>query len=335
MGERRSLFLLLIGSLLLPVAVRALSRPSTSSQTDLAQVARSKPTVFKAVSFEREGPKARSISAWGNAPGTWADDLPRAESPPQELWNGPTALAYVRTSGIPGALPQADIGRAFGANFSSPGTSHSGGFQPHQNLPALAGSDLTAAISALQRRYAAVDNIRAEFVQTYRAPGVNQTESGIMMMKKPGLMRWEYKEPEVKLFVADGRETFLYVPEDRQVLIQRFTAEDLRSTPLQLLLGDGDIRKSFDVTWEMDPRIQVGGDLQLRLTPRVPQGEYAYVVIACDRTTFDLRRIVIRESGGNASEFVFRGMSTNVKIDAKQFQFKMPKGVEVVRVDAK
>jgi outer membrane lipoprotein carrier protein len=199
----------------------------------------------------------------------------------------------------------------------------------------FAQEDLGATLAALQRRYAAVDSIRAEFTQTYRAPGVDQIESGLVYMKKPGFMRWEYQAPEVKLFVADGQDTYLYTPEDRQVLVQRFTLEDLRSTPIQLLLGRGDIRKIYDVAREPGSAARFAGSVVLRLTPRGGGAEYAHVLLECDKDRYDLRRIVIEERTGNTSEFLFSNLATNVKVDSKQFQFKVPKGVEVVRLDAK
>jgi outer membrane lipoprotein carrier protein len=194
-------------------------------------------------------------------------------------------------------------------------------------------TDLQAAVAGLQRRYAAVASIRCDFVQTYRAPGVDQTESGVLYMKKPGLMRWEYRSPEVKLFIADGRDTWLYMPEDRQVFVQRFTTEDLRSTPLQFLLGQGDLGRSSDVSWEGSGDSE--GNLFLRLTPRAAEPDYGWLDLACDRATFDLRRIEIHERTGNVSEFVFRNMQVNGKTDGGLFQFKVPKGVEIVRLDNK
>ena len=199
--------------------------------------------------------------------------------------------------------------------------------------PGYAREDLASAIAGLQRRYAAVNTLRADFRQTYRAPGVDQTESGTMTMKKPGLMRWEYREPEIKLFVADGRDTYLYTPADRQVLVQRFTAADLRSTPLQFLLGQGDIGGSFFVSWEPDLNPLAVGNLLLRLSPRSEEPGYTHVTIECDGGSFDVRRIVIHERSGNTSEFVFSSQRTNMKVDDRQFQFKIPKGVEVVRLD--
>src|SRR5512144_410947 len=77
---------------------------------------------------------------------------------------------------------------------------------------AVSADPLTEAVLGIQKRYAAVDSLSADFQQKYRGPGIEQTESGVLWMKKPGLMRWEYAEPEKKLFIADGRETFLYTP---------------------------------------------------------------------------------------------------------------------------
>jgi len=196
------------------------------------------------------------------------------------------------------------------------------------------GADLQTAIDRLQRRYAAIVSLSADFRQTYRGPGMEQTESGVLYMKKPGLMRWEYRDPEIKLFIADGRDTYMYTPEDRQVLVRRFTSEDLHSTPLQFLFGQGDIRRIYEIAFEpgVDP---TGADVVLRLTPRSPDADYAHAVIRCDAASFDMRGIVIHERSGNTSEFLLGNFKTNVKIDDSQFKFKAPRGVEVVRLDEK
>jgi outer membrane lipoprotein carrier protein len=207
--------------------------------------------------------------------------------------------------------------------------------------PAVPGGPVTAAIgiseaiAGLQGRYASVTTVRADFEQTYRAPGISQRESGRLFMKKPGLMRWEYLEPEVKLFIADGKESYLYTPEERQVLVSRLSAEELRSTPLQFLLGRGNILASFAASWETELKPRLQATLMLRLTPLRPDPMYSYLVIECDERTFELRRLVIREETGNTSEFLFTNLETNVTIDDAKMQFKVPKGVEVIRMDVK
>jgi len=194
---------------------------------------------------------------------------------------------------------------------------------------------LASALARLQQRYAGVQAVSARFQQVYRAPGLEQVESGFFLMKKPGLMRWEYREPEVKLFIADGRNTYLYTPEDRQVLVRAVDAHELLSTPLRFLLGQGDVTKDFSASWEREFKPRAEETVLIRLVPRSADSDYEYVVLECDAKTFDLRRILVREPSGNYSEFTLTELMTNVRIDSKQFHFEIPKGVEVIHVDDK
>ena len=193
--------------------------------------------------------------------------------------------------------------------------------------------DLETAVAGLQQRYASAATVMGTFQQTYRAPGIEQVESGVFRMKRPGPMRWEYRKPEEKLFVADGREAFLYVPSDRQVTVQPFSASDMRGTPLEFLLGGAEIRKSFTVSWENNFRSVSENTLLLRLKPRSGQTEYEFLVLELDPRTYDLRRITIYEHGGNTSEFLLSGITANARVDNREFQFKPPKGTEVIRFE--
>jgi outer membrane lipoprotein carrier protein len=194
---------------------------------------------------------------------------------------------------------------------------------------------VASLVAKLQQRYGSATTVSADFRQNYRAPGVEMSESGTFWMKKPGLMRWEYREPETKLFVADGRDSYLYNPQDRQVMVRRFSPAELHSTPLQFLLGRGDILKSFSVSRESESAARIQGTVLLRLVPREDDPNYSYFDLECDQNTFDLRRILIRERTGNTSEFILTNVTTNVKVDSNKFAFKIPKGAEVIRLDEK
>lgn len=218
--------------------------------------------------------------------------------------------------------------------FGSEGLLHASPGFPSKE-PGLDATDPRVAAEKLQRRYAVVHTITARFTQIYQAPSVEHVESGRLFMKKPGLMRWEYAEPEKKLFVADARNTYLYTPEDRQVVVSRFSPRELHTTPLQFLLGQGDLLKSFTSTWENEFKPRTAGSLLLRLVPQTPQADYAFVIVECDAQTSDLRRLVIRELTGNTSEFILTDVVTNTTIDSGQFKFKIPKGIEVISVEDK
>ena len=192
--------------------------------------------------------------------------------------------------------------------------------------------DLALVMNGMERRYASVQSATGRFQQTYRAPGIEQVESGVFWLKKPGLMRWEYNKPEQKLFIADGRECFLYVPEDRQVTVQPLSVSDLRSTPLAFLLGEGNVSKNYSISQESEFRSTSENTLLIRLTPRKYEEMYVFLVLELDAATYEIRRVTLREQSGNTSEFLLSNVSTNIKVEPKQFRFSPPRGVEVIRL---
>ena len=193
-------------------------------------------------------------------------------------------------------------------------------------------ADLESVVAGLQKRYASVETVTGSFRQTFRAPGIDQVESGVFRMKKPCLMRWEYRQPEEKLFITNGQNAYLYVPSDRQVTIQPFSTADMRDTPLELLLGQADIKKNYTASWETALKPEVERTLLIRLIPRRHDSDFESLVLEIDQSTYDLRRILMREAGGNTSEFLLTNVVTNAKVRNSDFQFKPPKGVETIHM---
>jgi len=201
-------------------------------------------------------------------------------------------------------------------------------------IPSIVHSaDLTEVIAGLQHRYASVETVKGGFRQSYRAPGVQREQAGEFWLKKPGLMRWEYKTPEAQLFVADGKRSFLYVPADRQVTIQPLSPADLHNTPLSFLLGGSDVNKTYFVAWETESKPRLENTFFIRLVPRTQSSEFSFLLLELDQKSYDLQRIVVREPAGSTSEFLLSGVAANTKLDSSLFQFKTPKGVEEIRLN--
>src|SRR5918993_1499171 len=81
---------------------------------------------------------------------------------------------------------------------------------------------------ALQQKYDQVRDFTADFTHTYEGGVLKRksSERGVVQIKKPGRMRWDYVEPEKKLFVSDGRMIYSYVPADKQVIRSNVPSED-------------------------------------------------------------------------------------------------------------
>src|SRR5215471_14820578 len=66
-------------------------------------------------------------------------------------------------------------------------------------------ADLGALIDGLQNKYSRIRGIAADFIQVYQGnDGRRIRETGRLLLKRPGKARWEYTEPEHKLFISDG-----------------------------------------------------------------------------------------------------------------------------------
>ena len=193
-------------------------------------------------------------------------------------------------------------------------------------LRAQDGGPAEALARRIDKRHQALGDLTARFVQTYRS-GLMQrqvTETGVVSIKRPGRMRWEYREPEKKLFVADGKSFYFYVPADHQVIVRKTGGE--RGIPALLLAGRGGILTEFTVALEPAP---AAGLQRLKLTPRKQDPEVETVFLEVDGSD-RVRSIEVLDPQGNQSRFTFEDIKENLGLRDGLFQFQIPKGVEVV-----
>jgi len=200
-------------------------------------------------------------------------------------------------------------------------------------LPAFPGAQTRPApdgvARALQQRYQGIRDFAADFVHSYRG-GVLRTqtiERGTVVIKKPGRMRWVYTSPEKKEFISDGGKVYSYLPQDRQVIVTPLPSDDQATTPVLFLAGKGDIGRDFTAAYaETSP----AGTTALKLTPRRPEAEYEYLVVAVDPVTLQIRALTTRDRQGGDSTLTFDNLKENTGISDKAFVFHIPRGVDVI-----
>src|SRR5690242_8177485 len=91
---------------------------------------------------------------------------------------------------------------------------------PINTIEASVEVDVNRLIDGLQNRYGKMKGLAADFTQLYHdRSGRQLREQGMLLLKKPGKMRWEYRQPEQKLFLTDGKKVYFYVPAERQVTV--------------------------------------------------------------------------------------------------------------------
>jgi outer membrane lipoprotein carrier protein len=184
-------------------------------------------------------------------------------------------------------------------------------------------------IVRLQQKYEALQSFSADFEQMFQGGGVQLRESGIVRMKKPGKMYWEYQQPTPKLFIADGKKSYFYLPQDKQVIVSDLDLDNA-STPLLFLVGKGRIREDFQVELEEAEKPLQVENLVVRLTPKQPQGSYSRLILEIDPSSDLIYRLIVIEPIGNRNEYIMKNFRENARISDRQFSFKVPKDVEVM-----
>jgi outer membrane lipoprotein carrier protein len=178
----------------------------------------------------------------------------------------------------------------------------------------------------VDRHYNQLRSLKAGFTESYEGMGMRRTESGTLLLVKPGRMRWEYAQPAGKLFLLDGKYAWFYARGDSQV--QRIPAkqlDDLRS-PLRFLLGHTELEKELT---GLKVTAASGGHFTLSGQPKGQERRVARLTltVTADGT---ITGIEIEEADGALTRFSFSSEQPNVAIPAETFHFTPPAGVPVV-----
>lgn len=191
--------------------------------------------------------------------------------------------------------------------------------------------DLTSTLRKLEDRYNNLKTMQVEFTQTisYKAqPAAKRTESGVLYLKKPGRMRWDYREPARKLFLSDGKDIYFYSPAANRVEKSKLKeTEDMRA-PLAFLIGRLDFQRDFR---EYVVR-QDGPDRWITARPRSDQAPYTEVRFLLT-PSIQISRLRVVGHDDSIMEFQFNHEQLNPKLDDKMFQFQAPAGVEMIDVN--
>ena len=198
--------------------------------------------------------------------------------------------------------------------------------------PASAQQDAGALADRVDAYYNRLRTLKADFVEIYRGAGMERRESGTLWLKKPGKMRWDYRQPQAKLFLTDGKTAWLYLPAERQARRAPVKQlDDLRS-PLRYLLGKTRLRKELaGLSLAPDVAPLADGNTVLRGVPKGLEDRVAEVLLEVTPGG-QITRLVLEEVDGSTTEFRFNGHETDAAIADQRFQFVVPAGVEVVEM---
>ena len=192
-------------------------------------------------------------------------------------------------------------------------------------------NDPVALAAKVQQRYNGIKDIQADFVQTYEG-GVlrtRTTERGTVAIKRPGKMRFSYTKPEKKEFVSDGNRLYAHMVADKQVIVSPAPGPDQGDIPAMFLAGQSDLARDYTPSFTALPGA-AQGLVTLKLVPKKASAEYESIGIGVDPKTLQIQFLTAVDTQGGRSSFAFTNLKENRGLSDKQFEFRIPHGVDVV-----
>jgi outer membrane lipoprotein carrier protein len=208
-------------------------------------------------------------------------------------------------------------------------------FAGFSEKPCLAGDPPVLSVDEILKRVESrydSQAFSAHFFQTsvIASMDITETASGSVSIKRPGMMRWVYEIPQKQTIVTDGKTLWVYRPDDHQV--------SMGSAPTLFGGGKGagflsniqEIRKSFQVNLE---KINASREYVLKLVPIQKTWDIEHVLLHINSESFDIVEAATTNSYKDETRIELSDIQLNQQLDDSLFQFIIPQGAEVIRMD--
>ena len=184
------------------------------------------------------------------------------------------------------------------------------------------------ALDAIQQEYEKISTFEADFTQRSYVKMMNQTQSvkGTVKIKKPGKMKWVYGAPDTQILISDGKNLWLYVPEEEQATKVPVESIYSSNTPALFLAGKGKLTRSFNVESVSEENKKI----LVTLVPKNEDQGLARLILHADKKNYQITGSTVYDKLGNKTEIRFSRIRINREIPEEQFQLKTPPGVEIL-----
>jgi len=205
---------------------------------------------------------------------------------------------------------------------------------PPAGAPTPAPETLTLdqVIAKVQANYAAINTYSTDFEQELLSLSQGRVISrgaGTVIYKKPSKMVWTYQTPEEHLYITDGNTIWDYAPADKEAYIIPMKDALYKS----FLIGLGDLKKEFEVSFHSGRAKNQDGLYQLDLVPRdqAERETIGTITLYVDPKDFLVRITEMTDVLSNQNRIAFKNMKLNPELDDALFKFNPPPGVKVIK----
>ncbi len=193
-------------------------------------------------------------------------------------------------------------------------------------LPAF-GSTPTAMeiVQHVQDKYHTIQDATIKFTQTvvYPLSKLSKTVKGTLYLKKGNMYRIDTED---KVFVTNGKTSWVYLPSSQQVLIDNFRNDKNTITPDKFLLN---IPSDYFAVLLSTKKGQGGNIYTLRLTPKSDNSFIRSIRVVVD-TGWTVQSAEVSDMNDTRYTYTVDSLRTNTGLPDSEFEFVPPKGAQVV-----
>ncbi len=193
-------------------------------------------------------------------------------------------------------------------------------------LPAFAGPPTAMEIvKHVQENYQHIQDATIKFTQTvvYPLSKISKTVKGTLYLEKGNKYRIDTED---KVFVTDGKTSWVYLPGSQQVLIDNFRNDKNTITPAKFLLN---IPSDYFAVLLSTQKADTVTDYVLRLTPKSDNSFIRSIRIVVNNE-WSVKSAAVSDMNDTRYTYTVDSLKTNTGIPDSEFEFVPPKGSQIV-----
>jgi outer membrane lipoprotein carrier protein len=157
--------------------------------------------------------------------------------------------------------------------------------------------------------------------------GTGIEERGQVWVKRPGRMRWDYRDPEQKVAILDGDKTWLYVRDEEQMILGRL--EEHGGLLPTLIAAERPILELFEAELVISS-VDDDEPYLLELRPRSEEEAFESVTVSLRPPEFAIESAEVLDAAGNRMLYRFSEMRRNAGVPDGLFRFDPPTGTTIL-----
>jgi len=187
--------------------------------------------------------------------------------------------------------------------------------------------------------YASSQSMSARFTQRYvnRVYQRTQVSRGRLRLRRPGMMRFDYDEPNGKVVVSDGENLVVYEPPAegtaRGQYFQQPIGDAQLPAALGFLTGQGSFTRDYRFRLLDAARLHSDGQV-MELRPRRPNPHYTRILLFVDDNEGSrgtIHRVLIIDHSNNQNRFDFTEQSHSGQVAESAFRWRPPSNARRVQ----